>query len=107
MLPGATQEMVNVVSLVRGTVAAPPESLLSLKLAPEELTAQESTFFVLQKIDARKPSETDPGTAQISTFGSPAGVCGTEYEDDVAAVLLFGAGCDAAGGGGGGAGVPT
>ena len=96
--------MVNVVSFVSGTVAAPPESLLSLKLPPEELTAHESTFFVLQKIDARKPKETDSGTAQISTFGSPTGGCGVA--DDVVAALFFGAGCDAAGGGGG-AGVPT
>ena len=61
--------MVNVVGPVSGTVAAPPESEVWVKLPSGDVSVQLVTFSVFQKISARAPSGTVDGTAQISTRG--------------------------------------
>ncbi len=64
----------KVVAPVSGTVAAPPESELWLKLPSGEVSVQLVTPCVFQKIDVRVASGTDAGTAQIYTWGLTVGV---------------------------------
>ena len=61
--------MVNVVAAVIGTVAAPPERVECEKLPSGDVSVQFVTPCVFQNIDAREPSGTLAGTAQISAFG--------------------------------------
>ena len=58
-----------VVACVIGTVAAPPERDVWLKLPSGEVSVQFVTFSVFQKIVVRAPKGTVAGTAQISTRG--------------------------------------
>lgn len=77
-------EIENVVAPESGTVEAPPESAVSLKLPSGLVTRQLCTFFDFQKIEVREPTGTDAGTAQISTL--PAGPVVVLV--DVAAVVV-------------------
>ena len=96
--------MVNVVGPESGTVAAPPESVFSLKLPSGEEMVHDATPALFQKTEVRVPSGTLAGTAQIST-------CGATVETVVGAdvvgvgvgakVVCWITGCA------GGAGVPT
>ena len=68
-------DIVNVVAVVIGTVDPPPFSVLWEKLPSGEVSVHETTPSAFQKIDAREPSETDAGTAQISIFVGATGAC--------------------------------
>lgn len=83
-------EMVNVVALVSGTVAAPPESELWLKLPSGEVSVHCVTPCVFQKMEVRVASGTDAGTAQICTT-----------DGTVAVLVAAGAGAGATGFGAG------
>ena len=60
----------KVVAPLSGTVAAPPERVVWLKLPSGEVTVQVSTPCVFQNMETREPIGTLAGTAHISTFGS-------------------------------------
>ena len=108
MVPlGVRQFIVKTVASVIGTVAAPPDNVLSEKVPPEEVTSHEVTPFEFQKMDVRAPSGTFCGTAHISTSG---GTVGTEITGVATGVEVAGGGGvwrTMTMGGGGGGGVPT
>ncbi len=73
---GVRHDMVNTVSPVIGTVAAPPDNVFSVKFPAELVMVHESTPCVFQNIEVLPPSGTRAGDAQISTFGSMTGPVG-------------------------------
>lgn len=72
-LSGVTHMMVNTVSSMMGTVAAPPESEVSEKLPSELVIAHDVTPCVFQNTEALAPIVMVFGTVHMSTFGSMSG----------------------------------
>ena len=100
--------MLNVVAPESGTVDAPPERLVSLKLPSGLVIVHDTTPLVFQKTEVREPSGTRAGTAQISASAEGAAVGGGAGGGGVTAfVALFVAVGEGVGAGGFAFGAPT